>query len=1139
MAKVQVIYGKSRRALAKQMRARLAEANQDGTYKRAFLIVPEQMKASTERLYFEEDESRGLLLSEVLSFRRLATRLQELAGKSLGKTLSPELQMFVLGQVTRTLEHELSAYGDALKKVSFLPFLAESIGDFLRYEVDANDLISAANSAQEQNELRYAEKFTDLAKILEAYTSKLHSLDRSPGDLQLSELADLLERICSELRKHGDDWSALSLPWSQFKFLASTKIFIHGFGISRSFTPQELRIIKCLALLCESLTISAEADILPQQAEGVDYGDPKFRSGRALLYYLDTKLGANFESLQIQQPRVEYQLQYFARRNHEIQWAAGEIKRLLFEKRALAKDIAIALADPTYTLEMQNALRALGIPYFANREVQEMQSIFLRFMENILQMLRFGLVEEFFIPYLRSPLLGVDEETIDAFENFLLARGITQHFLWDDKRFSDAWQVPDTLAEHEMLDDETSGIETEVVLIDFEEEDELPEEQSPALSGEQFLQIRDSYLKPILELKKQYLESARLIDLIEPIRHFLLQFNVEDKLDLAIDVFMEVGEANLAEQEAKAWNMVLETLSQFEDLEAEASLKGEDFLFFLYEAIINGVTHSIPAEGNQVMLAGIGQIAQEEAQIIFVLGAEQKNLPGKGFTSSLLHKKDREVINQYVGSSLPDNEVLRVYATESHIYGISSLAAKVYFSYTGTEDQSAYIMDYLAKQEQIPIYDHTEIDSLDDLVLARPKQAFSYALSQGDTWTKTDAFQALEELVKVDDPVFHRHHMEEGQYRQMQKDGRLSLDSDQIKQFFPEDALWSISRLEKYATCPFAFYSRYILALKERDVWTAEASHYGNLLHKYFELAQKDLEILLTEHEDMEQAYRVIEEALADDYIAETFARARQEDNSVSVFWEEGESFALYYKATRAAYIASLEQIREYQTSEVKWKPYSEEWSFGAEGESVFEIENKDANILVQGRIDRVDTAEVQGETWARLLDYKSGQKRVSYPNLYYGLDLQLPIYLSAFESINADMKAKDAAYVPLTIPQYKEKQAVEPDTSTIEKESFKQMAFSDLGLEDEVLHALMDKSQQHVKRYVNRIYEGDFSASPTVIEQGKTPCTYCEFKSLCRINQNTIEVNRLNSITKEAKQYVEKVSRHKDAITILLKEEE
>lgn len=1127
MTKCTLVYGKDRRVLARYMRESLAQVNRENPLQRAFLIVPEQLKASTERLYFHEAEERTLLLSEVVSFRRFAMRMMELAGGESRQGISQGMQAFLLGQVLKELKPELSAYGEAIHKSSFLSFLGETIGDFLRYDIASSDLAEAAQEAESRQELRYAQKFTDLSRILGAYQKRLEDLNLSPGDLLLNQLADLLEELLFVLQETGGEWSNLPNPWSNYDFLADAKVFIHGFGISRNFTPQENRIVIALANICQEIQISAEADILPRQEEAVDYGTPQFRPGRSLLWSLDHLMDVQHVHLPTAELSPVYHLQYFSDRKDEISWAAGEVKRLLVEENIWPDRIAIALANPAYALEMQIALKRLNIPFYANDELQESESAFVRYMDNLLQILRFGFTEEYVMPILRSPYTPMTDEEADTFENFCLSRGIVREALWEDVRFSETWQVPDTIdedEEEEQLEEKEEAEDTQAILLG---------------SGQYYKGLRDENLGALLTLTQAFRGEHSVIQFVKLLMSYLQVVEMEEQISTRSQELIENSQELFAEHEVKSWNLLIELFQEFIAVDPEAVLTAEDFLHFIHEAILQGIKRRIPAMGNQVILASINQVAQEEQDYIFVLGAEQKVLPGKGFQGSLLNVADRQTMNEYIGSQLPNNEELRLYAGRSHLYGIGALAQFVYISYTGTDEQASEIMEELSSAYGIKMHSHDHILSLHDPVLAAPKQAWAYALENRTFFETSTSFSDLENYIRTQDPQHYAHSLRQGEYRELQREGALNLSPGLVEAYLPKDSNWSVSRLEKYASCPFAFYSRYMLGLKNRDVWIPEASDYGNLLHKYFELAQMDLELRLQESDDRQETLQAIRDQFTPEYIDEVFERARLEEPSVGVFWEDGEPFGLLHKAKRAAHVSSLMQLEELNKDKVQWVPAMEEWSFGPEDGRGYSIQYKDMEIAFNGRIDRVDLAENNDGRWGRMLDYKTGQKRVSYPNLYYGLDLQLPIYLSAFESLHPDYKAKDAAYVPLTFPTLNRSEAVLPEDEDVESEVKKTLKFSNIDLEVEDLAKVMKRSQKLTGQYVERMYGGDFSAHPVSTENSKSPCTYCEFRSLCRVDQRYIDLEVKDNIKELATEVSgSNITQFKQALIELLKED-
>lgn len=1117
MGRLHLVYNENRRDLALYMRKALAKADALNPLDRSFLIVPEQLKASIERKYFMEDPTRTLLFAEILSFRRLGLRLMEIGGGLHNETLSEPMQYFILGQVLEEAGADLKAYGSALYKPSFLPFLAETMGDFLRYDISPQDLEEACLKALEEGQIRYSEKFRDLAALLKGYEKKLQALNTYPGDLLLNQVVILLETLEAKLEKVGGQWELLDFPWSGYSFLGRARFFIHGFGISRNFTPQEQRIILALARLSQSVLVSAEADFCPEREDLIDMGRSSFRAGRTLAWDL---LRGDLTRAKKISPVLEESykpyLQSFERTQDEINWVSGEVKRLIVQEQVNPSEIAIALADPSYASSMQQAIRRLDIPFYANDDLGQAEPAFLRYMTGLAAILRFGFRREYVMPYLRSPYVDLTDEEADAFENFGLSRGIFETRMWDDYKFRANWQFPGNLKEDS--EDETIFAEEELA-----EEDDQSE-------GPYYKTLRDRVLLDVKELRDRFPDTGCIDSYCKILLTFLIEGKLEKKLDLRLEDLQERGLLAEAEIEVKAWNLVLDFLKSFLDLGKDREISRDHFMYFLEEALAHGIPRRIPASGNQVLIAGLNQVAQEEASYVFVLGASQDHLPAKAFPGSLLHSQDRSYMNQLMGKSLPDNDVLRVYAGRSHLYGLLHLPKAVYLSYTGAKDQASSVMSDVAETEGVSIISYKPI-GLRDVALSYPKLA----------WSGRENFRPLEEdidalraYLKQEEPAFYEKDYKNLSYRLLSPKGILRLNPVLIRDFYAGGGAWSVSQLETYAACPFSFYANNVLALRERDYWRPEATSYGNLLHKYFELAQNKL-IHLEGKPDR-------------DFVRRYFDRALSEDPGLAVFWESGEAFGLRHKALEAAYQTTLYQLEELQGLHSKddlpllWVPSLEEWSFGPEDPRTYQLESTDGGSLIfRGRIDRVDLAQDGGgKTYVRLLDYKTGNKKVDFPKLYYGLDLQLPIYLQAYKTYNPEIVLKDAAYVPITRPSYHEKNGKKPDASLWKKTREDDLKFKNIGLDPDRLDLALKHSEKRAVDFVDAIYGGDFSARPRSTADDAGPCRYCAFRSMCRKDEGKIDVNLEPSITDLAAVIQgKKVNRYKDAFITLLEEEE
>ena len=74
--------------------------------------------------------------------------------------------------------------------------------------------------------------------------------------------------------------------------------------------------------------------------------------------------------------------------------------------------------------------------------------------------------------------------------------------------------------------------------------------------------------------------------------------------------------------------------------------------------------------------------------------------------------------------------------------------------------------------------------------------------------------------------------------------------------------------------------------------------------------------------------------------------------------------------------------------------------------------------MRLQGRIDRIDTTEDEEHVYVKVIDYKSGNRQFDLAAVYYGLQLQLVVYMNAAMEIEAK-KHPDKEVVPAALLYY------------------------------------------------------------------------------------------------------------------------
>jgi len=234
---------------------------------------------------------------------------------------------------------------------------------------------------------------------------------------------------------------------------------------------------------------------------------------------------------------------------------------------------------------------------------------------------------------------------------------------------------------------------------------------------------------------------------------------------------------------------------------------------------------------------------------------------------------------------------------------------------------------------------------------------------------------------------------------------------------FDAPFLWSPSRLEGYAACPFRYFAEQILRVEPLGELTLENDprRRGSLLHQ----------VLATIHEQLSR------ELLG----GEPFCEGASEADSDDLVHRFLSTLDAVVKASPLRGIA--QSLREIERREIEaWAPnyaeqevnYRSQWKhfdepprpahfevrFGPETRYnkdqvtdrasttvPFELDLGDERICLTGAIDRIDIGHVGGMAFFNIIDYKSGKAvKLSLDKVRSGHQLQLPLYALAAEQL-------------------------------------------------------------------------------------------------------------------------------------------
>lgn len=223
---------------------------------------------------------------------------------------------------------------------------------------------------------------------------------------------------------------------------------------------------------------------------------------------------------------------------------------------------------------------------------------------------------------------------------------------------------------------------------------------------------------------------------------------------------------------------------------------------------------------------------------------------------------------------------------------------------------------------------------------------------------------------------------------------------------------------------------------------------------------------------------------------------------------------------------------------------------------------NNGGKLHLRGKIDRLDVAKNENQTWLSVIDYKSSGRSFDVTEAYYGLAMQLLTYLDValMDATRLTGQAKEsihpagAFYLHVHNPVLTSENSIEKETlkkysydglfvdepelfSTLDnsleakessllypikknaKDLYQKNALSkDKFFTEDELAKFMEHNRKNMKEAGNSITSGEIQLNPSYKDKQRIACQYCPFRSICTFDVMLKENNyhRLEKLTKE-----------------------
>lgn len=608
-------------------------------------------------------------------------------------------------------------------------------------------------------------------------------------------------------------------------------------------------------------------------------------------------------------------------------------------------------------------------------------------------------------------------------------------------------------------------------------------------------------------------------DMARGIYDFLCLHDAENILaDMQAD-FEKEGELLLAKEYGQVYRLVLSVFEKMSELMGDEKIDLDEFSDLVESGFNEEDVGLIPPGMDCIVVGDLNRTRIKGIKALFVLGVNEGIIPASGTKAGILSDSDKEKISAFDVELAPGLRERQI-TEQFYIYmNLTKPTQRLYLTYSlagsdGAALRPSYVIPKIKKIFTGLIEEEPDIAGNDILREIRKDKGLDYVFSGLLEDVTSDDFYALLKyhLTKgSDDPAFKA--ALEG-FESKRNDAPLS---EAVSRELYKEMKGSVSRLEKYSSCAFAHFLTYGLGLNERKTSEIAAPDLGQIYH---EIIAK-----------FSSAVKGSEEGFAG--ITDEQCKELATDISGKVI----ESYNEGIFGTSARLLAMTEQIKDIAV--VTALKVVEQVRAGAFDPSEFE-QSFDADGL-KGTIDRIDTAEDEDKKYIRIIDYKSSEKKFDITEFYYGLNIQLALYLNAVLKSEAK-KDPEKEVVPSGMFYYtfknplvesEDKLAGEFKMNGAVNKSIDSVEVNDRALGEclknhesytstvinaklqkngnfvgdlysrEILTGIANKAEEKAEEVLKGIRDGKIEIDPYAIGD-KEACQYCKFNGICGFETRT-----------------------------------
>lgn len=1041
----------------------LEQRIKDLTLTRRFVVAPaDRILKIQQRLV--DKTGLGYMDIEVLTFNQLAFRLTDIIRPGSQPIISDQDLSMLMRRAVTQVKEQLTVYQASCLTSGFIQQLQATYRQLRQENCSLNRLISTWKNPSGAAKAKLADLqliFSALQQLMDGqYELNDQALLQLPKWLnEADDLSDLAVAFEETSILSGCQYEVINaLLKRQVEVLVS---FIADQQVLQGDKPDSA-ILYNSTMLFQQLKQAAVQQKNTLEVIQCPQLEPIANGLKTLAEHLFTKPAETIDS--------SVSLVYLADIQAEVNYAVSLIKQLVSENNYRYRQIALVIpADHSYQVILQSRAKAEEVPLYQAEDFTLLDSPVAAYVNGLLDMAITDMSSDNVIAFLRSGLTVFEPDQIDQLENYLLACDPSGRSNWE-KPWAERWEND--------ADEMSSQLNNEVSIEPLHQ---------------RFLQYYDQTIAD-LQAAKGFEEIVQI--LFETIKVEAGRRTLWHDFDAEVSALLQIFTSQLFDGKE---NCDILTYRQL-----------------LQPQLSNNVT-SLHGLKSDCVTALSGLKMPMECKVLIVLGVNDGLFPAPVKPATLFTMAEYEQL-QKAGLNFSTSPLIQLWGQRQQLYQLLTCPTdRLYVSYSLTDGDGrtlapSYMMEQLSLASGVKI----KAGKVEPLLIAKGQHYLATGLAATD-YSANDPLWA--QLGR-----WYQHHCPNQLQNMLNGTSRHNTTDDlkpeTVFKLFGPEMVGSVTRLERYSACPFAFFVQYGLRLQPRSLAGIQNTDFGLVMHQLFEeygkaVTKKQLDWPdLTEQQQDELTDQVVEQL-----------RGLPQ---YQVFFNNPANSPLRFLTLARQMV----HVLTCQLAAGSFKPQAYEFKFDEMGVEPIKMENG-LTLRLKGSIDRLDLYDDQaGHIMVKIVDYKTGSTEFDELTFINGLNIQLMEYMS--EAMEYLKKAHpDCQIIPAAALYFHVRQ---PEVGMEDEQLLKKLRPSGLvNIDSAVLSALdkqptgpslvapfkrkvdgspsasqkgvipaakFDEYLASVKKIIlanaKAIGQGRYLVFPYRISKDNTACQYCLFRSIC-----------------------------------------